>query len=141
MVKTKWYAKIVTGLRRRGLVAGRLALARARGEPYIGKDWNSPPYFDDSWVHLDDNDQKCSHRLNMVLRHKIGVQWTPNGYPGVRCDEGCWVNMLKILCYNFIWDDGYDIRPDRTNDDVLYSKGCPSLFGLSTRPGRRRDSR
>ena len=98
--RNRGYAKILPGLKPNNLDAGRLALARPRGEQYIGRRWNRPPQLDDSWIQLTDDDKKCSHRLNMVLRHKIGVQQTPNGYPGVKCDEGCWVNILDSLIYN-----------------------------------------
>eukprot|EP00435_Cladocopium_sp_Y103_P048391 s1874_g14.t1 len=55
----------------------------------------------------------------MVLRHYMGVVRTPKGYPGVKCDEGCWVNIMDILVYNWIWDDGYDISMDNAKEDVL----------------------
>eukprot|EP00435_Cladocopium_sp_Y103_P025883 s2971_g6.t1 len=55
----------------------------------------------------------------MVLRHRIGVVRTPRGFPGLKCDEGCWVNILDVLIYNWIWDDGYELSLECLQEDVL----------------------
>eukprot|EP00435_Cladocopium_sp_Y103_P007087 s234_g2.t1 len=116
--RNRGYAKINVELPE-GLVCGRLSLARARGEPYLGRSWLRPHVWNDSWIDLDDTEKTCSHRLNMVLRHRIGVVRTPRGFPGLKCDEGCWVNILDVLIYNWIWDDGYELSLDSLQEDVL----------------------
>eukprot|EP00435_Cladocopium_sp_Y103_P024435 s3768_g6.t1 len=110
--RNRGYAKIHTWLPG-GVVAGKLEMARARGENYIGRAWIRPTMFGDEWMEkFNRYDEKCSHRVNMVLRHNIGVVQTPDRHRGLKCDEGCWVNILDLLLYNFVWDDGFDIWSD-----------------------------
>eukprot|EP00435_Cladocopium_sp_Y103_P015919 s4359_g3.t3 len=67
-------------------------------------------------------DETPNQWVNMVLRHRIGVLKTPAGYRGLKCNEGRWVNIMDLLTYNWVWDDGHDIYIGNADKDVLAAR-------------------
>ena len=95
---------------------GEIQIIPDTGVKFFSKPWLHSEVYD-ARGNMPKEDHRLSKLLCTILRHDVGKEFNRKGHPGMKCDEGAWVNIKELLYNDHIWRDGHRVR-DRYGDVV-----------------------